>query len=69
MRPKAPGRPSFKNCATRLFVEEMGAHHGQDKITKTDAVADMFSSGMVWAALQFRWAEEAREEMAEFPRS
>jgi len=45
----------------------MGAHRGHDKITKTNAVADMFSSGMIWAPLQFRWAQEVRGEMAESP--
>ena len=50
-----------------LCVEEMGAHRGQDKLTKTNAVADMFSSGAVSGALSRGWAQEVVEEMAGFP--
>ena len=38
----------------------------KDKISRLNAVADLFSSGMVWAP-RTRWAEDVIEEMAEFP--
>jgi predicted phage terminase large subunit-like protein len=40
---------------------------GSDKIVRTNAVADLFSTGTVWAPLGRRWVEEVREEMACFP--
>jgi predicted phage terminase large subunit-like protein len=40
---------------------------GSDKITRTNAVADLFSTGTIWAPLGRRWVEEVREEMASFP--
>lgn len=65
---KATGPPLIQELRNLgLYVEEMGAHRGQDKITKTNAVADMFSSGAVWAPLHLRWAQEVVEEMAAFP--
>jgi phage terminase large subunit-like protein len=38
----------------------------KDKITRLNAVADLFSSGMVWAP-ETRWAEAVIEETADFP--
>ena len=38
----------------------------KDKITRLNAVADLFSSGMVWAPAT-RWAENLIEEVADFP--
>jgi predicted phage terminase large subunit-like protein len=38
-----------------------------DKVVRTNAVADLFSSGAVWAPLGHRWVEQVREEMAQFP--
>jgi predicted phage terminase large subunit-like protein len=40
---------------------------GADKVTRTNAIADLFSSGVIWAPLGRRWVEEVREEMAAFP--
>ena len=37
-----------------------------DKIARLNAVADIFSSGMVWAPYK-RWAEDVIEELANFP--
>ena len=38
----------------------------KDKITRLNAVADLFSSGMVWAPAT-RWAQSLIEEVADFP--
>ena len=37
-----------------------------DKISRLNAVADIFASGRVWAP-STRWAEEVIEEVASFP--
>ena len=34
---------------------------------RTNAVADLFKSGLVWAPLGLRWVEQVRDEMAVFP--
>ena len=34
---------------------------------RTNAVADLFKSGLVWAPLGLRWVEQVRDEMAAFP--
>ena len=39
---------------------------GQDKISRVNAVSDMFQSGMVWAPDR-RWAHEVIEECNDFP--
>ena len=39
---------------------------GNDKTVRVNAVADLFSSGKVWAP-DTRWAREVIEEMAAFP--
>jgi phage terminase large subunit-like protein len=50
-------------------IEAMPAHRGNDKHTRTNAVASMFSSGSVWAPLRCKWAQDLQEEMAAFPYS
>lgn len=47
-------------------VSEYTPYKGQDKISRVNAIVDMFASGMVWRPDR-RWAEEVSEEMAEFP--
>jgi len=47
-------------------VSEFTPSKGQDKVTRANAVADIFSSGMVWAP-DTRWAREVVEEVASFP--
>jgi predicted phage terminase large subunit-like protein len=47
-------------------VSEYTPYKGQDKISRVNAVVDLFASGMVWRPDR-RWAEEVSEEMAEFP--
>jgi predicted phage terminase large subunit-like protein len=49
------------------YIETMSAHRGNDKVTRTNSVADMFSSGSVWAPLCHYWAQQLVEEMASFP--
>jgi predicted phage terminase large subunit-like protein len=43
-----------------------GRRAGQDKVSRANAVAPMFESGMVWA-LHTQWADELIEECAAFP--
>ena len=43
-----------------------GRNSGTDKISRANAIAPVFESGMVWAPDE-PWAEEVVEEMAEFP--
>jgi predicted phage terminase large subunit-like protein len=47
-------------------VSEFTPSRGNDKISRVNAVSDLFASGVVWAT-EHRWAEEVIEEFAEFP--
>lgn len=47
-------------------VSEFTPSKGQDKISRVNAVSDMFSSGIVWAP-ERRWAQEVIEECNDFP--
>lgn len=47
-------------------VAEFTPGKGQDKISRVNAVSDLFSSGMVWAPDR-RWAHEVIEECNDFP--
>ena len=47
-------------------VGEFTPGKGQDKISRVNAVSDLFSSGMVWAPDR-RWAKEVIEECNDFP--
>jgi len=47
-------------------VQEFTPSKGNDKITRLNAIADIFASGKVWAP-QKRWAEEVIDEVASFP--
>ena len=47
-------------------VSEFTPSKGQDKISRVNAVSDLFSSGMVWAPDR-RWAREVIEECNDFP--
>jgi predicted phage terminase large subunit-like protein len=40
---------------------------GNDKLSRVNAIADIFASGIVWAP-ESRWAEEAIEQCQAFPR-
>ena len=39
---------------------------GNDKISRVNAISDLFASGMVWCP-KTRWAEEVMDELASFP--
>jgi hypothetical protein len=47
-------------------VSEFTPGKGQDKIARVNAVADLFSSGIVWAPDK-RWAKDVIEECNDFP--
>ena len=47
-------------------VQEFSPSRGNDKMVRVNAVADLFSSGKVWAP-DTRWAREVIEEVAAFP--
>jgi predicted phage terminase large subunit-like protein len=47
-------------------VAEYTPSRGNDKVVRMNAVADLFSSGKVWAP-DTRWAREVIEEVAAFP--
>jgi len=47
-------------------VGEFTPGKGQDKISRVNAVSDLFSSGIVWAPDR-RWAKEVIEECNDFP--
>jgi predicted phage terminase large subunit-like protein len=47
-------------------VAEYTPSRGNDKTVRVNAVADLFSSGKVWAP-DTRWAREVVEEIAAFP--
>ena len=47
-------------------VQEYTPSRGNDKITRLNAISDIFASGKVWAPRK-RWAEELIDEVAAFP--
>jgi len=49
-----------------LPVGEFTPGKGQDKISRVNAVSDLFASGIVWAP-PHRWAKEVIEECNDFP--
>ncbi len=64
---KASGAPLiYELRAMGIPVQEFTPTRGNDKISRLNAVADIFASGRVWAP-QTRWAEEVIDEVAEFP--
>jgi predicted phage terminase large subunit-like protein len=66
---KAAGAPLIQEMrATGLPVHEYTPSRGADKRVRINAVADIFSSGMVWAP-ETRWAQEVIDQIAEFPNS
>jgi predicted phage terminase large subunit-like protein len=67
---KATGPPLIQELhRAGIFVSDMGNAPARthDKVIRTNAVADLFSSGAIWAPLGLRWVEQVREEMAQFP--
>ena len=64
---KASGAPLiYEMRAMGIPVQEFTPTRGNDKISRLNAVADLFASGRVWAPAT-RWAEEVIDEVAEFP--
>jgi predicted phage terminase large subunit-like protein len=64
---KASGSPLiYELRAMGIPVQEFTPTKGNDKITRLNAVSDLFASGMVWAPNR-RWAEEVIDEVAAFP--
>jgi predicted phage terminase large subunit-like protein len=47
-------------------VQEFTPTRGNDKITRLNAVSDLFASGKVWAPGN-HWAEEVIDDVASFP--
>lgn len=65
---KASGAPLAQELRSMgVPVTEFTPTRGNDKIARLNAVSDLFASGMVYAPLNKRWAEEVVEEVAEFP--
>jgi predicted phage terminase large subunit-like protein len=64
---KASGAPLiYEMRRMGVPVGEFTPTRGNDKITRLNAVADIFASGKVWAP-QTRWADELIDEVASFP--
>ena len=47
-------------------AQEFTPNKGNDKISRLNAVSDIFASGRVWVP-ETRWAEEVVDEVASFP--
>ena len=64
---KASGAPLiYELRAMGIPVQEFTPVKGNDKITRLNAVSDLFASGRVWAP-NTQWAEEVVDEVASFP--
>jgi predicted phage terminase large subunit-like protein len=64
---KASGAPLIYELRRMgIPVQEYTPSRGNDKITRLNAIADIFASGKVWAPDR-RWADELIEEVASFP--
>ena len=64
---KAAGMPLiFELRAMGIPVQEYTPSRGNDKISRVNAVSDLFASGVIWCP-ETRWAEETIEEFAGFP--
>jgi predicted phage terminase large subunit-like protein len=65
---KASGGPLIEELLrSGIPAQEMNPSRSKDKITRTNSIADLFASGMVYAPLRCRWVQEVVEEMAGFP--
>ena len=64
---KASGAPLIYELRSMgVPVQEFTPTRGNDKISRLNAVSDIFASGKVWYP-PTRWAEEVIEEVASFP--
>jgi phage terminase large subunit-like protein len=66
VKDRHPFDPGIQAAGVR-YIEARPAHRGNDKVTRTNGVADMFASGSIWTPLRCRWGAGAVEEMAAFP--
>lgn len=66
---KATGEPLIQELfRIGIYVSDAGAaHRSATAMMRTNAVADLFSGGAIWAPLGRRWVEQVREEMAAYP--
>jgi predicted phage terminase large subunit-like protein len=64
---KASGAPLIYELRSMgIPVQEFTPVRGNDKITRLNAVSDLFASGRIWAPNR-QWAEEVIDEVASFP--
>ena len=64
---KSSGSALFQELRrTGVPVSEFTPGRGSDKIARVNAVADLFSSGIVWAPDR-RWAREVIDQINDFP--
>lgn len=64
---KASGAPLIYELRSMgIAVQEFTPSKGNDKISRLNAVSDLFASGRVWAP-NTNWAEEVIDEVASFP--
>jgi predicted phage terminase large subunit-like protein len=64
---KASGAPLiYELRAMGVAVQEFSPSKGNDKISRLNAVSDLFASGRVWAP-NTQWADEVIDEVASFP--
>lgn len=64
---KAAGAPLIQEFrAMGISVQEFSPGKGQDKISRLNAISDIFASKKVWVP-RTRWAEEVVDEVASFP--
>ena len=64
---KASGAPLIYELRSMgVPVQEFTPTKGNDKITRLNAVSDLFASGRIWVP-NTNWAEEVMEEVASFP--
>jgi predicted phage terminase large subunit-like protein len=64
---KASGAPLIYELRSMgVPVQEFTPTRGNDKITRLNAVADLFASGRIWIP-NTNWAEEVVDEVASFP--
>jgi predicted phage terminase large subunit-like protein len=64
---RASGAPLiYELRAMGIPVQEFTPVKGNDKISRLNAVSDLFASGRVWAP-NTHWAEEVIDEVASFP--
>jgi predicted phage terminase large subunit-like protein len=64
---KATGAPLiYEMRAMGIPVQEFTPSRGNDKISRLNAVSDLFASGRVWAP-NTQWAEAVIDEVASFP--